>query len=83
MSAAEAEQEADRLKKEGTRSRASTDVDVPFRKDTVKSFVCAGVPLNKLKYLCAYLQRNCNKSLGHYDYLNSYVPELAASETTL
>jgi hypothetical protein len=83
MAAAEAERESDRLQKEGTCSQSSTDVGAPFRKDIVKSFVCAGVPMNKLKHLRAFLQRNCNKSLGHYMHLNSYVPELTASETTL
>ena len=53
MAAAEAEPESDRLKKEGTCSQASTDADASFRKDTAKSFVGAGVPLNKLKKICA------------------------------
>ena len=67
-----AKREADHLQKVGMRSQASTDTDVPFRKDTVKSFLGTGVPLLKLQGLRTYLQHNCKKSIGGPRHLNGY-----------
>ena len=83
IAANKAETEAERLEKAGTRAQQSTDADVPFRKDAVKSFVGAGVPLRKVQKLRTFLQKNCNKSLSHPQHLNGYVPELVSDETAL
>ena len=64
MAVTKSEREGERMEKVGTRSGASTDADVPFRRDTVKSFLGVGVPLLKVEGLRTYLQNNCNKSIG-------------------
>ena len=69
MAVTKSEREGERMEKVGTRSGASTDADVPFRRDTVKSFLGVGVPLLKVEGLRTYLQNNCNKSIGNPRHL--------------
>ena len=57
IASTKAEREAERLEKEGTHSQASTDADVPFRKEIVKSFVGAGVPLTNCKSFTHFFRK--------------------------
>lgn len=84
LAAEEAEKEAERLRKKKTRATKSVNHDDSFRKKTTAAFLMAGVPLNKLDKLRAYLESETAKSLGPTSHLaQKYAKPLLDEEVKL
>ena len=81
---AEKSQEEGRIALRNTRSTITVDVDDPFRKRAVQSFLSSGIALKKIDTLRPWLEAECRRSLTHSNHLtNKFVPKLIKEEKTI
>ena len=79
----EESQESVRLTAAGTRSTCSVHVDTPFREGFVEMLMKCAIPIARAEKMRVWVEKKCQRSLGHFTKLPQHIPKLLKKETDL